>query len=88
MVPTMVMPKVRPWPSCAIASSASDGSCAVTIQRSTALAPPIAISDDGCSEKRGDSAKTTISAITPSVQSPAIVNPPSPWACQLIAENE
>lgn len=87
MVPTIVMPKVRPWPSCTIASSASGGWCAVTIQRTTALNPPIAISVDGCSEKRGESANTTISAITPSVHSPAIVSPPKPWSCQLMAEN-
>ena len=50
------MPKLKPWPSWAIASSASGGSLAVTIQRTTALKPPITISVDGCSEKRGDSA--------------------------------
>ena len=58
----------------------------MTIQRSTALSPPIAIIVDGCSEKRGDSANTTISAMTPSVQSPAIVSPLMPWSCQLMAE--
>ncbi|MGY2937307.1 hypothetical protein ACVWZ6_006909 [Bradyrhizobium sp. GM6.1] len=87
MVPRIVIPKVRPWPSCTTASSASGGSYAVTTQRTTALAPPIAMSEDGCSEKRGDSANTTISAITPNVQRPAIVSPPRPWACQLMAEN-
>ena len=35
-------------------------------QRATALSAPITTSVDGCSEKRGDSANTTISASTPS----------------------
>ena len=36
----------------------------------------------GDSVNRGDSANTTISAITPSAHSPAIVRPPRPAFCQ------
>ena len=53
-------------------------------QRATALSPPITTSSAGASEKRGDSANTTISASTPSTHNPAIVSPPSPDACQVM----
>ena len=53
-------------------------------QRATALEPPITTSTAGCSVNRGDSANTTISASTPSTQSPAIVSPPRPAPCQVM----
>jgi hypothetical protein len=66
------------------ASSISEGSCAVASQRSVALTAPITIIVTGEMEIFGDSAKTTISAITPNTHSPAIVEPPRPVACQVM----
>ena len=53
-------------------------------QRTTALSAAITTSAENGSLKRGDSANSTISASTPSTQSPAIVNPPKPACCHAI----
>ncbi len=45
---------------------------------------PITTNIAGDSVNRGDSANTTISASTPSTQSPAMVSPPRPCACQVM----
>ena len=70
MMPTWVSPKVSPCASWTIARTASGGSCAVITQRATALSAAITTSIDGCSVNRGDSANSTISAITPSDPQP------------------
>ncbi len=86
-MPTWVNPKVSPCASCTSARIAIGGSCAVSVQRTTALSAPIVTSMAGESVKRGESANTTISASTPSAHSPAMVNPPRPDACQVMDPN-
>ncbi len=66
MMPTCVSPKLSACASWTIARTASGGSCAVITQRATALSAAITTSIDGCRVNRGDSANSTISAITPS----------------------
>ena len=83
-MPTWVSPKVSPCESWINARNAIGGCCAVKVQRATALTAPITTRIDGGSVNRGDSANTTISAMTPSAHNPAIVSPLRPAACQLI----
>ena len=53
-------------------------------QRAAAHSAAITTSTDGCRVNRGDSANSTISAITPNTQSTAMVNPSYPACCQAI----
>ena len=62
----------------------TDGSWAITSQRTKALNPPAITRMDGDHGNRGDSAKTMISATTPSAQRPAMIKPLRPAACQAI----
>ena len=55
-------------------------------QRKRPLAAPIITRIAGDTVKRGEIAKITISAITPSDHNTAIVKPLSPAFCQVIAE--
>jgi hypothetical protein len=84
MMPTCVSPKLSACASWTIARTASGGSCAVIAQRAAALSAAITTSIDGCRVNRGDSANSTISAITPRTHRVAIVIPSYPACCQAI----
>ena len=71
---------------CAAARISIRGSCAVIAQRRTPLAAPIITRTVGDTVKRGEIAKITISAITPSDHNTAMVTPLNPAFCQVIAE--
>ena len=86
-MPTCVIPKVSPCITCTAVSTSIRGSCAVMVQRTTALTAPIRTITAGDSVRRGEIAKTTISATTPSDHMAAMVNPPKPAFCQVIEEN-
>ena len=84
MIPSCVRPKVRQCRICKSAGKASDGSCAVSVQRTTPASAPIITIIAGDSVNRGDRANTTISATTPIPHSAAMVRPLKPAACQVI----
>lgn len=56
-------------------------------QRTTALSAAIATSSQNGKVKRGETANTTISAITPSTHRLAMVSPPYPACCQAMEAN-
>ena len=88
MVPRWVAPNEAACRSCSAGSTASGGSNAIAVQRSTAPAAPIDNSTMGVSAAgiRDDNANSTISENTPNPQSAPITGPLMPAARHCSAE--